>query len=198
MTSPATKPASHFGIADLRVRSAAMTKSQADMIPAPPATAAPCTVAIVTSRVLTSASNVRATISAVACAFVLSAAVLQIQAGAKRLAGSAQNQDALLRDPRRFVRSPPISSLINSIVSALRRSGRLSVTRVICGCLFFDENDWHELSYAVSNIRHDGIRQAHRMSARRLAGAARAKFPPSGRWNICAGWWRLASGISMR
>ena len=97
--------------------------------------------------------------------------LLQIEAGAKRFPGSAQNQIADVDRPRHF-RSPRTSSVINSIVSALRRSGRLSVMTSNLRCLFFDENDWHDLDYAVSNTRHDGIRQAHRMSARRLAGAA--------------------------
>ena len=56
MTNPATRPRFASGYPIL-VRSAAMTKSQVDIRPAPPATAAPWICAIVMRRVWLSASK---------------------------------------------------------------------------------------------------------------------------------------------
>src|ERR1039457_6591210 len=97
--------------------------------------------------------------------------LLQIQASAKRFSSSAQNQDALLGVSRgAFDRGGQVAHQLNrERIAALRPVERDESN---LRCLFFDENDWHDLSYAVSNTRHDGIRQAHRMSARRLAGDA--------------------------
>ena len=52
MTRPPTNPRRTSGYPIL-VRSAATTKSHADIIPAPPATAAPCTAATVTTTTVT-------------------------------------------------------------------------------------------------------------------------------------------------
>src|SRR5204863_5359384 len=123
------------------------------------------------------------------------------QTGAKCFPGAAQNQDALLRigagafDRIRQLGHQFDGERIAALGTVEREKGDL-------GRLFFDENDWHgwkaplncdalhryiEIQanrftildsrialkrYSVSNIRHDGIRQAHRMSARRLAGFA--------------------------
>src|SRR2546423_11359006 len=111
-----------------------MTKSHADMTPAPPATAAPCTIAIVTSRVSARANSIRATISAVSRGSCLTASCKS---------RPVQNAFPAPRRIRmRCSRSAPVfsiaaaSSRISSIVSAFRRSGRLSVSVVICGVCF--------------------------------------------------------------
>src|SRR2546423_3872307 len=134
-----------------------MTKSHADMTPAPPATAAPCTIAIVTSRVSARANSIRATISAVSRGSCLTASCKS---------RPVQNAFPAPRRIRmRCSRSAPAfsmaaaSSLINSIVSAFRRSGRLSVSVVICGvCFSIRTTGIHYFILSVTSVTMESVK----------------------------------------
>src|SRR4051812_40181383 len=114
-------------------------------------------MAIVTSRVSASASNIRATISAVFCGscFVTSCK-------------SSPVQNALPA-PRRItmrcsgsvpaLSSAAVSSFINSIVSAFRRSGRLRVRTVTCGvCFSIRTTDMRYLILSVTSVTMESIK----------------------------------------
>ena len=131
ITSPATNPRRTSGY-PIFVLSAATTKSHADMMPAPPATAAPCIAAIVTRRVWLIAIKVFATTSAVACAFVVSAASFKSRP-VQNAAPAPRKINTRCCGCSEATLTAEHSSVINSSVSAFRRSGRLRVRTVISG-----------------------------------------------------------------
>ena len=166
------------------------------MMPAPPATAAPCTAAIVINRVWLSVIKVLATISAAACASCVSAVSCRSRPAQNALPGAAQNQHALLCiGTERLDRGRSTPSSIQSL-SAFRRSGRFKRDNGDVRTLFFDENDRHKEDDGLTS--HNGIRQAYRMPARCVAGAQASDSDRAQSRNICAGLSPPASGTLMR